>query len=204
MAGSGRKVFTAGDVLTASDVQNYLQDQTVMVFGGTAARSAAIATPTEGMLAVTTDNDEIDYYNGSAWVPALPVGAWYSYTPTFNNFTLNNGTIAFAYTQIGKTVHVRGLITLGSTSVMGSNMDISLPVTASASAAGLVVGSAVLGDTGTARYLAMTTLDTTTRFVLFTMLASGTYVSRTGLASNVPFTWASTDNVQIQATYEAA
>ena len=130
--------------------------------------------------------------------------AWTSYTPTFNNFTLGNGTIDFAYTQIGKTVHVRGQITLGTTSVMGTNMDISTPVTASASAASLVVGNSILGDTGTARYLASVSLDSTTRFVLFTMLASGTYVSRTGLTSTVPFTWTSTDNVQIQATYEAA
>jgi hypothetical protein len=67
MAGAGRKIFTAGDVLTAAEVQDYLQDQTVMVFGGTAARSSAIPTPTEGMFSVTTDNDQLSYYNGTSW-----------------------------------------------------------------------------------------------------------------------------------------
>jgi hypothetical protein len=72
MAGLGRKVFTAGDVLTASDVQNYLMDQTVMNFAGTAARSSAIATPTTGMVTYRSDIDGLELYNGSSW---LGVGA---------------------------------------------------------------------------------------------------------------------------------
>jgi hypothetical protein len=32
MAGLGRKVFAAGEVLTAANVGGYLMDQTVMVF----------------------------------------------------------------------------------------------------------------------------------------------------------------------------
>jgi len=73
MAGLGRKVFTAGDVLTASDVQSYLQDQTVMVFAGTAARSSAISSPTEGMITLQTDTDQLTYYTGSAWNVVLPL-----------------------------------------------------------------------------------------------------------------------------------
>ena len=68
MAGLGRKVFTAGDVLTASDVQNYLMDQTVMNFAGTAARSSAIATPTEGMLTYLADSNALQVYDGAAYV----------------------------------------------------------------------------------------------------------------------------------------
>jgi hypothetical protein len=68
MAGLGRKIFTAGDVLTASDTMNYLMDQTVMNFAGTAARSSAIATPTDGMVTYNQSNDQIEAYNGSAWI----------------------------------------------------------------------------------------------------------------------------------------
>ena len=53
--------------------------------------------------------------------------AWTSYTPTFTNLTLNNGTIDFKYVQIGKTVHVRGLLTWGSTtSATASALSISI------------------------------------------------------------------------------
>jgi len=72
MAGLGRKIFTAGDVLTASDVQNYMMDQSVMYFAGTAARSSAIATPTTGMTSYigvtgTASIPQIETYTGSAW-----------------------------------------------------------------------------------------------------------------------------------------
>lgn len=71
MAGSGRKVFAAGAVLGASDVQNYLQDQAVMVFAGTAARGSALGagTVSAGMVSYLTDVDQVQHYNGSAWLP---------------------------------------------------------------------------------------------------------------------------------------
>lgn len=69
---SGRKTFTAGDVLTAADVQDYLMDQSVMVFAGTAARASAIASPTEGMVTYRTDDDVVETYDGSAWQSVAP------------------------------------------------------------------------------------------------------------------------------------
>ena len=68
MAGLGKKTFTAGDVLTASDVNGYLMDQSVMVFGGTAARSSAIPTPTEGMVTYLADTNALQVYDGAAYV----------------------------------------------------------------------------------------------------------------------------------------
>lgn len=63
-----RKVFVAGEVLTAADVNTNLMDQTIMVFGGTAARGSAIGTATEGMFAFLTDTDTLTYFDGSNWV----------------------------------------------------------------------------------------------------------------------------------------
>lgn len=67
MAGAGKKTFTAGEVLTASDVNNYLGDQAVMYFGGTAARSSAIPTPTIGMTSYRGDTKQIESYDGAEW-----------------------------------------------------------------------------------------------------------------------------------------
>lgn len=67
MSGLGRKVFTAGEVLAASDVNGYLMDQSVMVFADEAARTSAIGTPTEGMFTYTSDDDAFEYWDGSAW-----------------------------------------------------------------------------------------------------------------------------------------
>jgi hypothetical protein len=72
--GSGYRTFTAGEVLTASNVQNYLQDQVVMTFGGSAARSSAIGTANfeEGMTSYLTDTDKLEVYNGTNWVGVAP------------------------------------------------------------------------------------------------------------------------------------
>jgi hypothetical protein len=68
MAGLGKKTFVAGEVLLAQDVNGYLMDQSVMVFGGTAARSSAIPTPTEGMMSYRTDDNVVEVFDGSAYV----------------------------------------------------------------------------------------------------------------------------------------
>jgi hypothetical protein len=72
MAGAGKKTFTAGEVLTASDVNTYLMEQSVMYFGGTAARASAIPTPSTGMTTYigvtgTASIPQIETYTGSAW-----------------------------------------------------------------------------------------------------------------------------------------
>jgi hypothetical protein len=67
MAGLGRQVFTAGEVLTAADVNGYLMDQAVMVFADATARTAAIAAPTEGMVTYLSDTNVLYLYDGSAW-----------------------------------------------------------------------------------------------------------------------------------------
>jgi hypothetical protein len=67
--GSGFKQFTAS-VLTASDVNNYLMEQSVMYFATQALRDAAITAPEDGMVCYigTGDANEGFYtYNGSSW-----------------------------------------------------------------------------------------------------------------------------------------
>lgn len=68
-----RKVFTAGEVLAAADVNSFLMDQTVMSFAGTAARGSAIPTPVTGMTTYLEDTKDLRIYNGSAW--ASPFGS---------------------------------------------------------------------------------------------------------------------------------
>jgi len=67
MAGAGFRTFTAGEVLTAANTQNFLMDQSIMVFADTTARDAAITSPSEGMFAYLTGTNLLTFYNGSAW-----------------------------------------------------------------------------------------------------------------------------------------
>ena len=68
MAGAGFKTFSVGEVLTATNVNTYLMQQTVMVFATASARSSAITAPSEGMVTYLTDSNSIWYYSGTAWV----------------------------------------------------------------------------------------------------------------------------------------
>lgn len=67
MAGAGWHDFVPGQVLSAAMVQDYLQDQAVMSFASAAARTSAIASPTDGMVSYLKDSDMVEIYNGSAW-----------------------------------------------------------------------------------------------------------------------------------------
>ena len=67
MAGAGFKTFSAGAVLLASEVNTYLMQQAVMVFGSSAVRATAIPSPSEGMLCYLTDTNNVEKYTGSNW-----------------------------------------------------------------------------------------------------------------------------------------
>ena len=68
--GSGFTTFTAGNVLTASEVNNYLMEQSIMVFATTGARDSAITAPEAGMTAYINSGDSSEglySYTGTTW-----------------------------------------------------------------------------------------------------------------------------------------
>jgi hypothetical protein len=65
LAGAGFKVFQNNNVLLASEVQNYMMEQMIMVFASAAARDAAILSPSEGMFAFLKDTDTLTVYTTS-------------------------------------------------------------------------------------------------------------------------------------------
>lgn len=61
------KVFSNGSVLNASDLNDYLMNQSVMVFSSSATRASALTAPVEGMLTWLQDSNRYQYYTGTAW-----------------------------------------------------------------------------------------------------------------------------------------
>jgi len=56
-------------VLTAAQVNTYLNEQTVMVFANAAARTTALSgVLAEGMVSYLQDTNAVEVYNGSSWV----------------------------------------------------------------------------------------------------------------------------------------
>ena len=66
---AGYKTFNTGDVLTAAQVQYYLQNQSIMYFASAAARDAALTAGIvqEGMFAYLADTNTTVFYDGTTW-----------------------------------------------------------------------------------------------------------------------------------------
>ena len=109
--GLGTRLFVAGDVITAADVNGYLMNQTIMRFATTADRDTAFGNGIaigqtvggvagdgkpllqEGMFAYIDFNNDVTYFNGSIWVSA----------PTF---VLEDGAVTSAKIADGAIMNV--------------------------------------------------------------------------------------------------
>jgi hypothetical protein len=69
MAGAGYRLFNTGDVLTAAQVNTYLQQQVIMVFADSSARTTALSgVLAEGMFSYLTGTNAFQLYDGSSWI----------------------------------------------------------------------------------------------------------------------------------------
>jgi hypothetical protein len=161
---------------------------------------AATANDTPARLAVGANNLFLRA-NSAAATGLEWAGTYTTYTPTFTNFTLGNGTATGRYVQIGKTVFVEIKVTLGSTSSMGTDPYIFLPVNSNMTNA--IQANVVIQDFGTTEYMAVGSNpynDTVRLFCLGTSASFGNYFT---VSATQPMTWTTNDSFTIRATYEA-
>lgn len=93
--GAGFKVWSTGDLVNASDFNNYIQEQVVMVFADSSARGSAISSPEEGMFAFLKDTNSLTFYDGSSWASFIGEGDITGITLTTSSTSgLNGGATA--------------------------------------------------------------------------------------------------------------
>jgi hypothetical protein len=100
----------------------------------------------------------------------------------------------------GKTILVRGVITLGTSPTMGATQTVLMPM-----AANLTIGPQTLQVTlwnGSSYYQGIGVISSNAS--LMSIYALGTNGAQSGITSSVPFTWASGSRIVFQGTYEAA
>ncbi len=201
MAGAGFKTFVNLTTLPASDVNNYLMEQSLMVFASAAARDAALTSPAEGMHAYLSDVNQVTVYDGTSWRPIST--SYTSYSPTLGNITLGTGgTSVFSYSISGTSVNVRGIITLGTGGALTGSPTFTFPFTAVAGQQ--VLGVARFNDATGSDYPGSVLYASTTTATLRSWNAAGTYAVNTIMSGTVPFTWAVNDVIGVSFTYEAA
>lgn len=197
--------FVTGQVLTAA--QQTQINTGVPVFATTATRDAAFGGTGEKTLAegqvcyIETAPDQFQIYDGTAWIPFM--AKYTSWSPTYTNLTLGNGSASADYVQIGKFVHFFGQIIFGSTTSVTGVIGVSFPVNASGSMPGGVLGGARLNDSGTI-YDGVVVLNSTTKMEFMALNAAGTYATHAAVSTTVPFTWGNGDLLFYNGSYSAA
>lgn len=173
--------------------------------------SPTIATPTltlanssptaAGGIGYDQTNNEVQIGDGTN-SQIIKMAAWTAYTPSLTNITLGDGTLAFAYAQVGKLVCVRARFVFRTTTSISGVMTFSLPVTAVT--AQQETQPCTILDQGTATFMGAVRLISTTTIEIVALGASGTYTTQINTSSTVPMTWANTDTLGFYFFYEAA
>jgi hypothetical protein len=107
-----RKVFTAGDVLAATDMNTFLMNQSVMTFAGTAARSSAIGTAVEGMLVYLEDANTYQTFNGTSWQNVYN-GSGTTVTTAYTATPANAGGYIYSTSSSAITVTIPDVFQVG-------------------------------------------------------------------------------------------
>lgn len=126
-----------------------------------------------------------------------------TWSPTYNNVTVGNGTATAYYKEIGPLVFCEWNLICGTTTAVGSSVTISLPVAAAArygSNEFQAVGVGTAVDAGTAQYTVVMQIDDSTTVVdlRYYELPTGTYIRTT---TTIPFAEGAGDSWSAQWSY---
>jgi hypothetical protein len=121
MAGLGYKLFAAGEILTAGNLQGYGIDQSVMVFASAAERTTELTAPSQGMMSFLNDSGTTwayyELYNASTNPGGAKTAGWYptsgaAFFATATRSTASGtsyavGAAGFTYSELTDTLNWR-------------------------------------------------------------------------------------------------
>lgn len=164
--------------------------------------TVTIATNTDYVLTAAAISN--NYWSREAAPEGFP--STFSYTPTWTNLTVGNGTQT-AYYRISETGEVSCMVHLvwGSTTSISGAVSFTPPVPVKYSAQDYVpIGGMGLVDTGTALYMGEAVYRYSTGNIEIRVInAAGTYAVWSAISSTVPHTWESTDIISTLLVYHA-
>lgn len=137
--------------------------------------------------------------SGTTTYSSTGYGVWTSFTPSWTNLTVGNATQTFAYSQMNKTMFIRGKIVFGSTTTMGTYPDFLIPN--SGSAVNKSLGLALYLDSGTDNYTGLCRADGT-KVYLQSNYTGGTWGTMGAVTATAPFTWATNDTIWLSVVIQ--
>ena len=216
MAGAGYKLFGAGDILTAGQVNTYLNEQAVMVFTTTAARDTALTSVlAEGMVCYVEDISGAGaagmcVYDGAEWQIMWSEWINMAFDEVFEGITPGNAgwyCKEYRYSGVGMVTVRVGMVFGGTTSITGTPVFV-YPVPVDGGDRGDNVANAFnvqMKDSSTAdRFPGMITDFNQNKGRIRAYRVDSTYSTSTNTSASVPFTWATGDEIIISGTYPFA
>ena len=195
-SGTGPVPVVTNTVATTFDAKGDL------VVGTGADTFAKLAVGTNGYTLVA---DSVEA-TGLKW--AAPAGAsytWTSYSPTWTNLTVGNGTVTARYVQIDKLIIGYIYLDFGTTTSISGRVQVSVPVNFSTNTPNDVTacGVAYFEDAGVNSYFGSANAHRNSQTLFVDVLNVGsTYPTHASLSSTVPFTWGNDDRLGCTFTYE--
>jgi hypothetical protein len=123
------------------------------VFADATARDAAITVPTTKDWAWLADTGTLTHYTGSAWIEWGTEGAWTSYTPTLTQSSAIAKTVDYSrYTRRGRLITWQALVSPTAVGSAGSQINLTLPVTAAPGVAEVPIGNFYFFDNSTSTW----------------------------------------------------
>jgi hypothetical protein len=133
-------------VLTSTFYNTYIREQVVVT-----CTSGTRPTGVDGRIIFETDTEKVMIYDGSTttW-NVLGSSRWVTYTPSWTNLTVGDGTQEAEYRYVVGGIRLRGGITLGASSSISGTISQTLPNSETAKSTGNgSMGIARYNDSGT-------------------------------------------------------
>jgi hypothetical protein len=181
-------------VLTSSFYNAYIREQVVVT-----CTSATRPTGVNGRFIFETDTGATLRHNGTSWVAIST--PWAAYTPSLANVTLGNGTLTFRWRkESADTIHVRGKLVFGSTTSVSGLIGFGYPAGFTPVTSPRNLGSCWVSDATASPPYFGTVQAASSMFVY----GNTTTPRVTGTSATSPFTWAVSDEIDIDIVVEVS
>jgi len=190
-------IFSAGDTLGVHNINTGLLTLTA---------GAGVTLNGADVLTVAQYQGGTIFFTSASSAIFFPTQVGYEYetwTPTWTNLTVGNGTQTFSYAHIGQMIHLFGRLVFGSTTSISGLVELTIPTTTSDGFDG-ILGFAYLTDAGTNDFIGYAQKFTTTSAGIRVGRADITYLTFADTGSTVPFTWTTNDQIALNLVYKGA
>ena len=139
-------------------------------------------------------NDAVEAVQAKLGTGAGTIGEWTTFTPSWTNLTVGNGTQSFVYAQVNDVVFVQGRLTFGTTTAFTSTfIRMASPVS---TFAGNMLGHVLLREASVATRIGVIQESGNEALIQYHSVA-GSVVNAANVNATNPFTWGNGDYIMI-------